>query len=185
MYLCIYVCMYKSGQDVHAIHKRAVIRWVTIFFVVVQYFRIFPNQEWFETLHNYVSQAMGQVAAERSSDTKGAWDAAGKEKIILFNFLFFQGPTALFPPRQQGFFKKKNKKHATLGLAAKGPLRFSNWLVSQAFFYLPLPLPFLRQSCRLFVRREGKLRVPPEQILEDTLLFKIDSNNIVVVNTLV
>ena len=67
---------------------------------------------------------MGQVAAGRSSDTKGARDAAGKEKIILFNFLFFQGPTALFPPRQQGFFKKK--KHATLGLAAKGPLRFSN-----------------------------------------------------------
>ena len=68
---------------------------------------------------------MGQVAAGRSSDTKGARDAAGKEKIILFNFLFFQGPTALFPPATAGFFFKK-KKHATLGLAAKGPLRFSN-----------------------------------------------------------
>lgn len=145
----MHICMYVYVRSRCTCNKRAVIRWVTIFFVVVQYFRIFPNQEWFETLHNYVSQAMGQVAAERSSDTKGAWDAAGKEKIILFNFLFFQGPTALFPQRQ------------------------------------PLPLPFLRQSCRLFVRREGKLRVPPEQILEDTLLFKIDSNNIVVVNTLV
>ena len=29
------------------------------------------------------------------------------------------------------------------------------------------------------------MRVPPELILEDILLFKIDSNDIVVVNTLV
>ena len=76
----------------------------------------------------------------------------GRErKIILFNFLFFSGSNCVVCPSTAGFFLKKE----TCDSRFSSNLAIDLW----AFFYLPFPFPFLRQSCRLFVRREGKLRV--------------------------
>ena len=46
------ICMYVCVQSRCTFNKRSLYTVSKDFLVVVQYFRIFPNQEWFETLHN-------------------------------------------------------------------------------------------------------------------------------------